>query len=247
MRRFIALIGSLCIALAAVLIPVRHDAAFGEEEASPEACRSKVVHELGQLHDEFRARVFGARLNDPDDDEGTILTGGKVDAALTGSGYIEMRGRMTSELIEPMVESYRVLRCRSVAVCKAMQQSFDPAGDTTLTIRTLGCEDRDIEQYTECGFDDDSRYQDQIAVLEGQCGALMNDSLAAERATLKLAVSYDAGFRSALQLGGMIDWMQGDFPSEVLSPIRDMVNLLGKLHEIPCFTGQCDQPDTFTP
>jgi hypothetical protein len=57
-------------------------------------------------------------------------------------------------------------------------------------------------------------------------------------------VAYDSGYRSLLQLSGMVDWMLEGFPTETVKAVSDMVNMLGKLHQIPCFIGQCDNPDT---
>ncbi len=232
-------IGAITLSSLLLLTVFRLEGANGEGEASTEACRSKTVTELGNVHDEFRAHVFGAR-------DGIVLTGGSMDDEQTIPGILETKGRLTSELIEPVIESYRVLRCRSIAVCKAMEQSFPGNGGVPLTIDTLGCAPQLIESYGECSLnsEQDPAMSSNVPELIGECGRLVEKSLKAERAVLTLAFSYDSGYRAALQLGGMIDWMKEDAPTKLLEPIRGMVNMLGKLHEIPCFIGQCDNPDT---
>jgi hypothetical protein len=210
--------------------------------ADGETCREKIVTEFGKVHDAFRATVFGAR-RESDEGDAFLLTGGRVDETLIGTGILATRQRLTSEFVEPMVESYRVLRCRSLAVCKAMEASFEGGGNNQISPWIPGCETRPITTYAECDFSDEDEEQPRYTSLHAECLRLHQESLEAQQAVLRLSMSYDTGYRSALQLGGMIDWMQGDFPSQVIKPIRDMTNLLGKLHEIPCFVGQCDHPN----
>lgn len=214
--------------------------AKSQEGVSEVACRGRVVKELGATHDEFRAHIFGARR----DRAGgvTVVTGGSADAPVVG--VLETKGRLSSELIAPVVDSYRVLRCRSTAVCLAMQRSFD-GGRGPLTIEPLGCMPTTVPIFNECRLagSDASLQQTQQALIDA-CATLVGRSLKAERAVLTAALSYDSGYRATVQIGGMIDWMQQILPSAAIKPIRDMLSLLGKLHEIPCFIGQCDRPDT---
>ncbi len=211
-----------------------------QTSASPELCRARFIEELGKVHDTYRAHVFGAREGG-DDGLGVLLSGGSVSGDAIGKGIFETKGRLSSELIEPIVESYRVLRCRSIAICNAMKASNKQDGETPLTIDTLGCAAETIDRYAECRKTKEDLTMD-IPHLVLECGRTVARSLAAERATLRLALSYDSGYRASLQLGGMIDWMQEDAPTAVLAPLQSMVNMLGKLHEIPCFIGQCDDP-----
>ena len=211
---------------------------FSAPAVTKDGCRDRVVKELGIVHDEFRARIFGSRKDA--DGKFAVLTGGF--SAQRQKGILETKKRLASELVTPVVESYRTYRCRSVAVCSVMNRSFaDVPG--TYKVHPLGCESQDLSSYDECDFKGTGGQTD-ITSLTQECGTMVDDSLKAERAVLRLALSYDAGYRAALQLGGMIDWMQMDLPNAALKPIRDMIGMLGKLHEIPCFIGQCDKPDT---
>jgi hypothetical protein len=80
--------------------------------------------------------------------------------------------------------------------------------------------------------------------IQAQCARWVESSLAAERAVLKLAVSYDSGYRSMLQSAGMIEAVSAGAEAKNIRPIQSLVNILGKLHQIPCFISQCDQPLT---
>ncbi len=212
----------------------------GADATTPDDCRRHVIDRMSIIHDEYRSRIFGARENEEGDFE--VLTGGL--ASQTGTGIMETKARLTSELVWPAVESYRILRCRTNAICLAMKQSFDVNAGTSLTIKQLGCAEQTIDSYPSCSFVDTGFLPTDRMGLEAECSGMSESSLSAEKAVLKLAFAYDSGYRSMLQTAGIIDWLQGDFPDRVLTPIRDMVNMLGKLHEIPCFIGQCDRPDT---
>ncbi len=209
--------------------------------STKDGCRVRIVDEMSLVQNEYRAHIFGSRKDR--DNKFTVLTGGETNAQYRG--IFETKGRLSSELIWPLVESYRVLRCRSTAVCEAAKQSFGVTNQM-LNIRPIGCARQQILSYNECSFagSDNGVPQSDVVGVQQECGVLVGESLKVERSVLKLAVSYDSGYRAALQLGGMINWMQEDFPTKVLKPVRDMINLLGKLHEIPCFIGQCDSPDT---
>lgn len=207
-------------------------------------CFDRVVGEMTAAHDQYRAYLFGARRDR--DNKITVLTGGEYGE--TKTGIFETQDRLTSELIEPIVDSYRVYRCRSLNVCQVLGQSFAANGGT-VDIRQLGCVTQSLERYPECYFagqsqdGGDATLQSAATGLMERCRSLANDTLASERAILRLAVGYDAGYRSLLQFAGMMDWVLTGFPTQTVRAVADMVNLLGKLHQIPCFIGQCDAPD----
>ncbi len=232
-------IGVGALTLLSVVSLLRSHSVSGAPSASPAACRQQIIEAMSDTHDEYRARVFGAR--EDADGKFSVLTGGFASSAQTG--ILETKERLSSELIEPVVESYRVLGCRMNAICLAMKRSFDLNAGTTITVKQLGCKDQSGKTFGSCSFTEDALTQLDRVSLEHECDRLTSQSMKTERSVLQLAFSYDSGYRGLLQLSGMIDWFQGEFPSEVLQPIRDMVNLLGKMHEVPCFVGQCDNPD----
>ncbi len=209
------------------------------QTANEETCRERIVSEMTTAHDTYRSYLFGSQK---DRDGGfTVKTGGTANAAR--KGIFETKKRMTSELITPLLESYRTYRCQNLLICETMQQSFtSPSPLTTQKMVILGCEDRTEPLYPQCWFSNNQNIN--VGNMITFCTQTMNQTLEFERETLKLAVAYDAGHRAMLQFGGMVDWMIKDMPTRNFLPLRSMVNMLGKLHQIPCFTGQCDMPDT---
>ncbi len=157
-------------------------------------------------------------------------------------GILETRGRLTSELVEPLVESYRTLRCRTLAVCKTLEHSLLTDESVTLeSVQTLGCEPVDPPPMQDCRLVD-SVSQVNVAELVNFCRSAVADGLAYERAALKTAVGYDAGYRALLQFSGMFDAFLEEAPVHTFLSLRQMAGLLGKLHQIPCFLGHCDLP-----
>lgn len=230
--------------LAGLLLPLLLCAALphamAETGPSIEECRDRVIVEMSTVHDIYRSHLFGSR----EDDDGKFIanTGGEVDDARMG--IFETRYRQTAELIWPIIESYRVMRCQSLYVCKTMEMSFNKKDSESdeMDMHILGCAATSAEPYDECKFA--GRNLDADAnTLTGNCQQLVEDTLSMEQGILRLAVGYDAGYRASLQFVGMTDWMMKDFPKRAFIPLRGMVNMLGKLYEIPCFLGQCDMPD----
>lgn len=220
------------------------------QSPSPEACYAQVVEDLVRVHDEYRSYVFGSR--EDDDGDFAVLTGGFASAER--EGIFEVKRRLGSELVEPLVEAYRVYRCRSLAVCTLLSDSITKQSTEPIDVKVLGCAAIEgVPRYDMCYFaggaatpvgQEDSQGQYEPLRLVDQCNTLVEQTLAAERSVLRLAVGYDAGYRSLLQLAGMMDWMLDGFPTQAVKAVSDMVNMLGKLHQIPCFIGQCDNPDS---
>ena len=236
MKRLLALIG-----IALVILPVT---ASAQITPSTIACSQRFQDDLLAVHDTYRSYLFGSRkvVDENGDDQFEVLTGGFTDAARRG--IFETQRRLSSELVTPIVETYRVYRCRSIDICTLLAQSFTQNGGQ-VDIQPLGCALETVDRYPECFLSADSSrpgLQSDVTELVRQCRTVMEQTLRAEQSILRLAVGYDAGYRSMLQMAGMMDWMLEGFPTAALKAISEMVNMLGKLHQIPCFIGQCDNP-----
>lgn len=208
--------------------------------ASVTECSERFRQELVNVHDTYRSHLFGSR--EVQGGKFEVLTGGFTDAQR--KGIFETQRRLTSELVTPIVEAYRVYRCRSLDICTVLTASFATNGGQ-IDVQPLGCARETLSRYPECFLAADGAtpgVQSDTTDLVQQCRSVMEQTLKAEKAILRLAVGYDAGYRSMLQMAGMMDWMLEGFPTAALKAISEMVNMLGKLHQIPCFIGQCDNP-----
>lgn len=238
-RQRVVAIG-LSLVLLAVLSPLIFQVnalSLPRPGATKEGCRERVVRELTSVVDEYRSVVFGTVKG----------TDGKIYAKTNGEvlreriGILETKKRLTSELVEPLIESYRALRCKVAAVCETVSKSLLATGDASIMVQQLGCEDEPKQLYRECRFAGEGA---QIAATEmsAECARLTGEMLTMEQSVLKTAVAYDSGYRSLLQFSGMTEAMLKDMPTRNFLPVRSMVNMLGKLYQIPCFSGQCDMP-----
>ncbi len=207
-------------------------------QVSESACRARVTAALTQVSDDYRSHLFGSILDN--DNLKTVKTGGITDEVRTG--IFEHRERLTSEFINPLVESYRAYRCNSLLICQNLLLSMDARSSAQQAVRIPGCVERQMEPYPQCNAENNAIKDKRV--LLSFCSTTVNSSLLFERNILKMAVAYDAGYRAdVLQLPGMVEWMVKDMSTRNFLPLRGMVNLLGKLHQIPCFIGQCDMPN----
>lgn len=211
-------------------------------EQTRQLCRSRMMGELSAVHDDYRSVIFGSFK----DKNGNVLVKGGGSGTVLRQGILEEKGRLTSELVAPIVESYRAYRCRSLAVCKVMQESFGRMSlKAPIQVQTLGCDFEDIDPYEECFFGTGvaskaSLPQSDVQALANECDVLVQDTLNMERSVLRTAVAYDSGYRSLLQFSGMMSTILARIPNFAFSPLREMMKYLGKLHQIPCYIGQCD-------
>lgn len=222
---------------------------------SAELCMGSVERHMLDHVDMWRAVVYGARALPRGGH--ALITGPIVSPVVSAFiaarpspyGILETKGRLTSELIEPILQSYRVLGCELQSVCAIAAASIESTGGQ-ITVRPLGCASMTEPLYNECFIASTATPTTTAGSvidrqsINGDCQTLVERTLAMEAAILKGAVAYDAGYRASLQSAGIFDWLMQDTSSSAIAPIRDLVGLLGKLHEIPCFAGQCDAPDT---
>lgn len=227
----------LAIISAIVLFPSEEVPAANEQ-----LCREQVFTEMQNEFDAYRRVVFGSTGSALTDSGGTVLKTGGTMFEGDLPGIFETKHRLTSELIEPLTESYRTLRCRSLSVCEALEKSIMAEGSSqTITIQTLGCEPIERPLFSECGLADGSP-QVNIAELKTFCRSAVAEGLQYERSALKTAVAYDSSYRSLLQFTGMFDAFLKEAPVSTFTALRQMAGLLGKLHQIPCFSAACDLP-----
>ncbi len=240
MRRF------LVTALALLLLA---PPAYAADKPDQGACFERVSKDFKAINAEYRSVLLGSRRDK--DGKFAVLTGGFTDKLRVG--IFETKGRESSELIDPALQSFRVYRCKMTSVCEAMSRSFGSDDKAPFPVQPLGCEEVQLSRYPECYFGGtdpntttEADASDQLSVLDmvTACTQFVDDSVQSEAAVLRLIVGYDAGYRSLLQFAGMMDWMMEGFPEQTIRAIADMVNLLGKLHQIPCYIGQCDLPST---
>lgn len=165
-------------------------------------------------------------------------------------GIFETRRVLTSELIPPLLQSIRALRCRIATICQNVRMSVESAGlseGSVVTVKVPGCIAFDQPPLLSCQLapenTQDTTHGDRgtEGFILGYCDSIGSHLLEREMDLLRLAASYDAAYRSLLQFAGNFDQFVAEFRVSLLTPIRQAVSLLGQLHRIPCFLAQCDE------
>ncbi len=201
------------------------------------------------------ARGFsGATYSDADIDATTVWPGMNEIANKTPQGPVrgifETLGVQTSELITPLLQSMRALQCRTAAVCESVRQTrTQQTADGRLLIRVPGCEDFRMPLIESCNFKNPlasapdpllsiNSLDEQVAA--GECERQRDGLLTLKAAELRLAVAYDASYRSLLQFAGNFDSFLGEFNGSVLTPLQDATEIISHLSRLPCFISQCN-------
>jgi hypothetical protein len=162
-------------------------------------------------------------------------------------GIFETKAAMTSELIPSITQSFRAFQCRVAAVCDAARQSFQ---NQTLTngayiVASDGCAPLRMQPLAACirdGEGTDPLVLPQTAldtIVRTYCDPVSAQLLDREAEMLKLAVTYDAAYRTLLQFSGQFDEFASRFKGDLIEPIRQSMSLLSQLSRIPCFLSQC--------
>ena len=166
-------------------------------------------------------------------------------------GIFETRGVLTSELLAPLIQARRALECRTAAACELVRQTRIqiPDADGYVTVSVRGCEDMRMQALASCRFQNPAGGSPNPGtaldaqsekIIEQTCEPARQNLLLREDAVLRLAVTYDASYRSLLQFAGNFDAFLGEFQGDILDPIGDSMSILNHITRLPCFISQCN-------
>ena len=160
----------------------------------------------------------------------------------TRKGIFQTRRMLTSELIPYLTQSLRALRCRTEAVCELAKRSVYQENNTpsSIKIQTSGCVERQVMTYPECQFKaKDDTLADASDIYE-RCDNVVKQMIEREESLLKMAVEYDAAYRSMLQFAGNFDLFMKELQWPFTFTLRQATGLIGQFNRIPCFLSSCD-------
>lgn len=159
-------------------------------------------------------------------------------------GIFETKRMMTSELIPYLLQSIRAFECRLRALCEVARYSEIQSGEDPVdmgNVQPLGCiEYEDLQTWPECHFADPSEGIIDQLDSRSYCSEVSLQLIRREVELLKLAVEYDAGFRTLLQFAGNFDIFLEEMRWPLTGTVRQAVQLMGQLERIPCFLSSCD-------
>ena len=183
-----------------------------------------------------------------DDEDFDTLDANAWGITLPYTGLFEITSVQTSEILPDALLSARTFQCRLRSVCAAAKiagerESTFPEDITVTSIPGCSAERQTIPV---CRSNGAPGAQDAFtfSLLEDECSTTAFEVFEQEMALLRLAVSYDAAYRSLLQFAGTFDQGKQGLSSNMLEPIRQAVSVLGHLHRIPCFLSACNMVDS---
>jgi hypothetical protein len=186
-------------------------------------------------HQDNQNRKWSDTLMDDQDEHGEILP---------IKGIFETKRVTTSELIPYLLQAIRAMECRSAALCEIsrfseVQSDEDPVEIDV--IQPIGCiEFKNLQSWPECHFAVPDLSIDAQVDSRSYCDEISSQLMRREIEQLKLAVEYDAGFRTLLQFAGNFDIFLRELRWPITGTLRQAAQLLGQLERIPCFLSSCD-------
>jgi hypothetical protein len=159
-----------------------------------------------------------------------------------GTGIFGTRRMMTSELVPYITQGVRTLQCKTSVLCAQVKNSFNGAGGQA---GPPGCTPEVRPAIPECDFSTTDGGLTESSRLLDYCELVSQEMLKHEADLLKLAVEYDAAYRSILQFAGNFDLALREFRWPLTFTFRQTAGIIAELGRIPCFLGSCDAyPDT---
>lgn len=157
-------------------------------------------------------------------------------------GIFEAKQRMSSELIPYITQSYRSFECRLEALCGlvALSRPHEEHTPQNVTVQVFGCEDVSSRTLTECHIETKPTPQTTQGDIDQYCQTVISTLRKRETQVAKMVMEYDAGYRSILQLSGVMRGFLGEMRGTVLGSLRSAANLIATFSRVPCFIGSCD-------
>ncbi len=155
-------------------------------------------------------------------------------------GIFDTKRTLTSELVPYLTQSMRALQCRTVVMCEAVEQSITAEEGTVLEIDVPGCLPASRPAIAACQLGAAERPNPEESNMRTYCQTIADQMLEREADLLKLAVEYDAAYRTILQFAGNFDLFLQEFRWPLTFTIRSAAGIIGQLNRIPCFLSTCD-------
>lgn len=161
----------------------------------------------------------------------------------SGSGIFMTKRVLTSELVPYLMQSIRAYQCRMDTICALTEESTsigEDEGPQEVEVHPIGCMREELRSYKSCHLADSPQDPTAKPVASTYCQAVAREALHREAEMLRLAVEYDAAYRTMLQFAGDFDQFLKEFRWPLTNTLRDATYLIGWLERIPCFIGSCD-------
>ena len=157
-------------------------------------------------------------------------------------GLFETKRALTSELIPYLAQSMYDFQCHIEKVCGVtglshlVPETDDP--QEVVVDRITGCKTFVVDTYEGCHMGL-TRHSDDLSELQGYCNDVGEAMIRREGEILKVAVEYDAAYRSMLQFAGNLDLFMAEFRAPLTQSVRHAANIISRFHEMPCFLSSC--------
>jgi len=157
-------------------------------------------------------------------------------------GVLETQQATTSDLLPPILQSFRAFQCRIAAVCKAASQAFVAEGTDPITVSVPGCIDQEIPSLTSCRPSPTTTFMDTIMLHANAitfCQPIGEAMVSYQQAQLPFITHLDGAHRTLRQFAGYVEPLMSAASFPFLTPIQEAANFLKQWTRVPCFLPLC--------
>lgn len=159
-------------------------------------------------------------------------------------GLLQTQQALTSDLLPPLLQSFRALQCRTASLCQAARLAVAPtggAGGGNIRVAVPGCEEIEVPPLPNCIASPLMSYEDPME-LPRFCAAARDELVQFEEGNLLSLGHYDASHRTLRQFAGYLEPFLQFVSFPFVAPLRQVTSFLGQWSaEVPCFLPYCAQ------
>ena len=167
-------------------------------------------------------------------------------------GIMETQKANTSDLLPPLLQSFRAFQCRIESICGLVEQSISKKKSQTdpVKVHLPGCKEITFEPLLSCQLAAEDApgktaayptISDE-AFIRSYCSPVAQKMIDYHESQLSYLAHYDAAHRSIRQLAGYLDPLIDALSFPLLTPLRQIATFFSNWSRVPCFLSYCANP-----
>lgn len=170
-----------------------------------------------------------------------ITSGATEETPAIRHGILESQQALTSDLLPPILQSFRAFQCRAAAACEGIGRvaASGEASTETMQITIPGCETLPVKPVQSCRPSPLINDWNDLSVIRAHCDPVMRTMVRYQEAQLAFLTHEDAAHRTLRQFAGYLEPMLQRLRFPFVSPLRQVADFLNRWSHVPCFLPYC--------
>ncbi|MDD4319596.1 MAG: hypothetical protein PHW10_04720 [Candidatus Peribacteraceae bacterium] len=166
-----------------------------------------------------------------------------IDPSEGRTGILQTQRALTSDIIPPLLQSFRAFQCRALTVCEAADKATgspkkDGDSASQSSLQAIGCRPMDPAPLPLCRPTPVWTFVDTVA-MRSYCAPVAEELIRYEESLLGYLAHEDAAHRSLRQFGGNFEPILRMLDFSFLTPLDQASQFLGRFSRLPCFLPYC--------